>query len=86
MVLVDDSAQIIDINSGVCTVGYASHEQLKKLDLPKGELVQNQKVTDAMEQVRAMTDERAIAMAIALLLLFPSLRQYISTKYIELDT
>ena len=51
MVLVGDNAQIIDINSGVCTVGYASHEQLKKLELPKEDLLHNQKVTDAMEQV-----------------------------------
>ena len=52
VVLVGDNAQIIDINSGVCTVGYASHEQLKKLELPKEDLLYNQKVTDAMEQVR----------------------------------
>jgi hypothetical protein len=51
VVLVGDSAQIIDINSGVCTVGYASHEQLKKLELPQADLLHNQKVPDAMDKI-----------------------------------
>ena len=53
VVIVDGNTEIIDINSGVCTVGYASHEQLNKLDLSKADLRNNQKVTDAMERVLA---------------------------------
>ena len=45
------SAKVIDINSGVCTVGYASHEQLKKLELKKDDLLDNQSITDALEGV-----------------------------------
>jgi hypothetical protein len=42
---------VIDINSGVCTVGYASHEQLKKLELTADDLMDNQTITDALEGV-----------------------------------
>lgn len=47
--LVDGEAKIIDISSGVCTVGYASHEQLIKLNVES--YGDSQKITDALEQV-----------------------------------
>jgi serine/threonine protein kinase len=49
IVLVEGEAKIIDISSGVCTLGYASHEQLVKLPIDaSGDI---QQVTDALEQV-----------------------------------
>jgi serine/threonine protein kinase len=49
IVLVGGEAKIIDISSGVCTLGYASHEQLVKLPIDaSGDI---QQVTDALEQV-----------------------------------
>ena len=50
IVLVNGDAKIIDISSGVCTVGYASHEQLVKLDLSAEAICNNQMITDALEQ------------------------------------
>ncbi|KAJ1491695.1 hypothetical protein T484DRAFT_1773766 [Baffinella frigidus] len=49
VVFVGENAEIIDINSGVCTVGYASHEQLVKLPLERFD--DSQAITDALERV-----------------------------------
>jgi hypothetical protein len=49
IILIGDQANIIDINSGVCTVGYASHEQLVKL--PISSFTDSQTITDALEQL-----------------------------------
>ena len=49
IILIGDQANIIDINSGVCTVGYSSHEQLVKL--PITSFTDSQTVTDALEQL-----------------------------------
>ena len=53
IVIVNGDAKIIDISSGVCTVGYASHEQLVKLDLNPESIndADSQKITDKLEQV-----------------------------------
>ena len=49
IILIGDQANVIDINSGVCTVGYASHEQLVKL--PISSFTDSQTITDALEQL-----------------------------------
>eukprot|EP00960_Hanusia_phi_P046899 758095-Hanusia_phi.AAC.2 len=51
IILIEGLTNIIDIHSGVCTVGYASHEQLNKLKLQARDLTDTQKVTDALESV-----------------------------------
>ncbi|EKX43137.1 hypothetical protein GUITHDRAFT_140714 [Guillardia theta CCMP2712] len=51
IILIGGLTNIIDIHSGVCTVGYASHEQLNKLKLQARDLTDTQKVTDALENV-----------------------------------
>jgi len=53
VVLIGNRAKVIDINSGVCTIGYASHEQLIKLQVEPDAYADSQRITDALEQILA---------------------------------